>query len=257
MEQRGRHHSAHLNNDHSSRLPQAIQADRKQLDENSSLGRVDDYTSPMLPPRKLAFPNNRSEFEKRHASLHIEPNENYQRMRASMQNDSVRAVYRNRLHPEDIVNTGPVTAKPGSVSLSPDLGNAAGTNLFSGLPGHQVKASRSGQLGNASDRNGQEQELQPVTAPDQKRGSAPEIRFKPKLVAITAKDVHELMSRVADMEALLKQRTAMALKRSTIVDEYHGQVEAMKTEHNRKKAKFDEKHPKLKTTRDEAKRLKL
>ena len=127
---------------------------------------MDDYTSPILPPRKLTYPNNRSDFDKRHASLHIEPNENYQRMRNSLQNDSVRAVYHNRLQIEDIVNTGePTILKKGSVTLTPNLQNKEGANQFSGIQANKVKPSRSGQLGNILEA-GKDQELLPIAISD-------------------------------------------------------------------------------------------
>ena len=112
--------------------------------------------------------------------MNIEPNENYQRMRQhSIQNDSVRAVYRNRLHPDDIVNIDE-PPKPASVSLTPLLNNIAGPNLFPATLENQVKPSRSGQLEDILEKNAaSDQHLKPIAVPDQKRGSAPEIRFKP------------------------------------------------------------------------------
>ena len=133
-EQRGRVRSAHITGGHRSRLPAAVHADTKELDEKSSRAIVDDYTSPMLPPRKLTYLNSRSEFEKRHGSLAIEPNPNYQRMRDSLKNDSVRAVYRNRLHPEDIANDRPATGKAGSAT--PDPAVVLGGGLFPGAHGN-------------------------------------------------------------------------------------------------------------------------
>ena len=49
----------------------------------------------------------------------------------------------------------------------------------------------------------------------------------------------------------------MALKGSAVVADCHAQVELTEAEHARKKARFDEKNPALKATRDEARRLKL
>ena len=212
---------------------------------------VDDY-SPMLPPRKLTFPNSRSEFEKkRHASLHIEANENYQRMRGSILNDSTRAVYRNRLLPEDLVNTGPVAKpKPGSVSLTPNL-----MNMFPSLQSNQVKPSRSGQLENILEKADHDQGLQPISRHEQKHGSAPEIRFKTKPVAITVEEAAELVSKVTKLESILKKRTEKAIRDAPVVKEHHEQVQKLIEEHNRKKARF-EKKPELKATREEARRLK-
>ena len=110
-------------------------------------------------------------------------------MRGSIQNDSTRAVYRNRLLPEDLVNTGPVV-KPGSVSLTPNLSNLLHTNLFPSIvTSNQVKPSRSGQLENIMEKNDNDQRVEPIVITDQKRGSAPEIRFKRKLAAMTTKEV--------------------------------------------------------------------
>ena len=69
--------SVQIKNERASRLPELISGSRIRAEEKPVVELVDDY-SPMPPARKLTFPNSRSESErKRHASLHIEPNENY------------------------------------------------------------------------------------------------------------------------------------------------------------------------------------
>ena len=45
---------------------------------------------------------------------------------------------------------------------------------------------------------------------------------------MTAKDVQDLVAKVADLEDGLKQRTTLALNKCTIVQEYHLEVEQKK-----------------------------